>query len=97
MQNKHFYLTLIMFTFLLSFNFNAMAFLGKKTEAEKQQEIREEKAELHVMVRETLDQLYEMQPGAKKTISYSAGYAVFANFGTEIFFSRRGQWQRDRF
>ena len=86
MQKKHYYFTLIMFTLLLSFSLNAMAFFGEKTEAEKQKEIQAEKDELHNMARETLDKLYKMQPGAKKTISDSAGYAVFSNFGTKILF-----------
>jgi len=90
MQKKHYFFTLIMFTLFLSFNLNAMAFFEEKTEAEKQKEIKEEKAEIRKMVKETLNQLYEFQPGAKKTISDSAGYAVFRNFGTKIFVAGGG-------
>ena len=79
-----------MFTILLSFILSACAFFDKRTEAEKKEDFREEKAELRAMVRETLNELYEMQPGAKKTISDSAGYAVFANFGTKIFVTGGG-------
>lgn len=46
--------------------------------------IEEEKTELQKMSKETLVQLYKLQPSAKKVISKSAGYAVFSNFGTKI-------------
>ena len=84
MHKKQLYLTVIMITFFIGFSINAFALLEKKTEEEKKAEIKEEKAELNQMVKETLSQLYKLQPGAKKTISSSAGYAVFANFGTKI-------------
>ena len=36
------------------------------------------------MAKETLTRLYKEQPGAKKTVEASAGYAVFSNFGMKI-------------
>ena len=90
MHKKQIYLTLIMCTFFIGFSVNALALLEKKTEEEKQAEIKEQKAELDQMVKETLAELYKLQPGAKKAISGSAGYAVFANFGTKIFVAGGG-------
>jgi lipid-binding SYLF domain-containing protein len=76
----------------LNVSTNAMALFGKKkTEAEKQEEIQQEKADIRKMVNETLDRLYKLQPGAKKAISKSAGYAVFSNFGLKIFFFGSGR------
>ena len=76
----------------LNVSTNAMALFGKKkTEAEKQEEIQQEKADIRKMVNETLDRLYKLQPGAKKAISQSAGYAVFSNFGLKIFFFGSGR------
>ena len=69
----------------LCFTSNAFALFGKdKTEAEKQEEIKQEQAAIRKMVNETLNRLYKLQPGAKSAISKSAGYAVFNNFGTKI-------------
>ena len=76
----------------LNVSSDAMALFGKKkTEAEKQEEIQQEKADILKMVNETLDRLYKLQPGAKKAISKSAGYAVFSNFGLKIFFIGSGR------
>ena len=36
------------------------------------------------MSRETLDQLYKLQPSAKEVISKAAGCAIFSNFGMKI-------------
>ena len=64
---------------------NAFALFGKdKSEAEKQEEVKQEQADIRKMVNETLNRLYKLQPGAKSAISKSAGYAVFNNFGTKI-------------
>ena len=80
-----FLLVLVAFTLVFSVNNNAFALFGKdKTEAEKQEEIKQEKADIRKMVNETLNRLYKLQPGAKSAISKSAGYAVFNNFGTKI-------------
>ena len=53
--------------------------------AATEEEIKQEKTEIHKMAKETLARLYKMQPSAKKAVSKSAGYAVFSNFGTKIF------------
>jgi len=76
---------------VLSFSNNAMALFGKdKTESEKQEEIKQEKADIRKMVNETLNRLYKLQPGAKKAIAKSEGYAVFNNFGMKIFVAGSG-------
>ena len=76
---------MILSTFPIGFSLNALAFLEEKNGAEKQAPIKEEKAELNQMTKETLAELHKLQSGAKKAIPGSAGYAFFANFGTEIF------------
>ena len=76
---------------VLTFSTNAMALFGKdKTEAEKKEEIQQEKADIRNMVKKTLDRLYKLQPAAKKSISQSSGYAVFNNFGMKIFVAGSG-------
>ena len=77
---------------IMTFSTNAFALFGKddKTEAEKQEEIQQEKADIRKLVNETLDRLYKLQPGAKSAIAKSAGYAVFNNFGMKIFFAGGG-------
>ncbi len=76
---------------VLTFSTNAMALFGKdKTEAEKKEEIQQEKADIRNMVEKTLDKLYKLQPAAKKSISQSSGYAVFNNFGMKIFVAGSG-------
>jgi len=42
------------------------------------------------MANETIARLYKVQPSAKKAVSYSAGYAVFSNFGMKIFLAGDG-------
>lgn len=80
-----FLLMVFAFALVFSVNNNAFALFGKdKTEAEKQEEIKQEKADIRKMVNETLNRLYKLQPGSKSAISKSAGYAVFNNFGTKI-------------
>ena len=75
----------------LNVSTDAYALFGKKkTEAEKQEAIKQEKADIRRMVQETLDRLYKLQPGAKTAIERSAGYAVFSNFGMKIFFAGGG-------
>lgn len=43
------------------------------------------RAELNELVKTTLDELYKVQPGARRRIARSAGYAVFSNFGMRFF------------
>ena len=76
---------------VLNFSSNAMALFGKdKTEAEKKEEIQQEKAAIRKNVNETLDKLYKFQPEAKSVIAKSEGYAVFNNFGVKIFVAGSG-------
>ncbi len=58
--------------------------------ASDKKEIEEEKAEIRQAVKETLTELYKVAPSTKNTISKSAGYAVFNNFGMKIFFAGSG-------
>ena len=66
----------------------ASAILGfgeeELTEEEKQAKMKEEKAEIQQMVKETLVRLYEVQPRAKPGLQKAAGYAVFSNFGMKL-------------
>ena len=55
------------------------------TSASKE-EIAQAQADILKMANETLARLYKLQPSAKNVVSKSAGYAVFSNFGTKIFF-----------
>ena len=82
----------IAFVLVLGVSLNAEATFWKKdkTEAEKQEEIQQVKADIRKMAKETLSRLYKLQPSAKKTISKSAGYAIFSNFGMKIFFAGGG-------
>jgi len=54
--------------------------------AATKEEIKQQKADIRKMANETLARLYKVAPSAKKSVSKSAGYAVFSNFGTKIFF-----------
>jgi lipid-binding SYLF domain-containing protein len=48
-------------------------------------DVKKERAEIRAAVKETLAELYRVQPSAKKAVTGAAGYAVFKNFGTKIF------------
>jgi lipid-binding SYLF domain-containing protein len=52
---------------------------------------KEMRADVRKMAKETLGKLYKVQPGAKKAVEKSAGYAVFSNFGMKIFFIGSGK------
>jgi len=45
----------------------------------------EQQAEIRSMAKETLAQLYQLQPAARRAVKSSAGYAAFSNFGLKIF------------
>ena len=83
-QTKVFIIT-IFITTLLSF-----ALIPVPLWADSEEEIKEEKAEIRKMVKETLARLYQVQPSAQKAVSKSAGYAVFGNFGLKIFVAGTG-------
>ena len=61
--------------------------LAEMTAKEKQTA----RADIQKMTNETLQRLYKAQPGAKKAIDSSAGYAVFSNFGMKIFVAGSGK------
>jgi len=85
-------LVAIAFALTLSFSSTAISLFGKKkTEAEKKEEIQQDRADIRKMTKETLARLYKLQPSAKKSISKSAGYGVFSNFGMKIFFAGSGK------
>ena len=83
-QNKLFVAT-IAITLVLSFTVTPAPLWSASKE-----EIKQKKADIRKMAKETLARLYKVQPSAKKAISKSAGYAVFSNFGTKIFLAGGG-------
>jgi lipid-binding SYLF domain-containing protein len=83
-QAKIFIIT-ISITLLLSFTVTAVPLW-----ADSKEEIKQEKADIRNMAKETLARLYKAQPSAKKAVSKSAGYAVFSNFGLKIFVAGSG-------
>ena len=88
---KKFLFVAVAIILALNVSTDAMALFGKKkTEAEKQEEVKQEKADIRKMVQDTLNRLYELQPSAEKAIEQSSGYAVFSNFGMKIFFAGGG-------
>jgi lipid-binding SYLF domain-containing protein len=58
--------------------------------AASKEDIKKEKADIRKSSKETLNQLYKVQPSAKGAISKAAGYAVFSNFGMKIFVAGSG-------
>ena len=85
-MNKNKFLILAMaVTLVLSFTLTAVP-----SWAASQEEIKKEKDDVRKMSRETLDQLYKLQPSAKEAISKAAGCAVFSNFGLKIFVAGSG-------
>lgn len=50
----------------------------------------EERAEIRKTVDDTLQRLYQAEPGARKAVARAAGYAVFTAFGTKIFVAGGG-------
>lgn len=51
-----------------------------------QYQIDERRADIRAMANETIEQLYEQYPDARRQIQQSAGYAVFSNFGFKVLF-----------
>jgi len=56
----------------------------------KPSEVETKRAETRRDSEKILNELYKIQPAAKKAISSSAGYAVFSNFGMKIFVAGGG-------
>jgi lipid-binding SYLF domain-containing protein len=50
----------------------------------------EGRAEVRQATQKILQDLYKVQPSARKAVESSAGYAVFSNFGMKIFFAGGG-------
>jgi lipid-binding SYLF domain-containing protein len=61
--------------------------LGKMTDQEKETA----RADIQKSTEETLQRLYQAQPGAKTAIDNAAGYAVFSNVGVKIFVAGSGK------
>ena len=85
MNQTKFFITTISITLLLSFTVTAASLWAASKE-----EIKQEKADIRKMGKETLTRLYKVQPSAPKAVSKSAGYAVFSNFGMKIFVAGGG-------
>jgi len=66
--------------------FSAAPVWAQKKGATKEQK----QAEVRKVVKDTLNQLYKLQPASKETIQKAAGYAVFSNFGMKILFAGGG-------
>jgi lipid-binding SYLF domain-containing protein len=58
--------------------------------AASKEDIKKEQGDIRNMSKETLSQLYKVQPSAKEVISKAAGYAVFSNFGMKILVAGSG-------
>jgi lipid-binding SYLF domain-containing protein len=85
MNQSKFFIMIISITLLLSFTVTAVPVW-----ADSKEEIKQEKADIRNMTKETLARLYKVKPSAKKAVSNSAGYAVFSNFGLKIFVAGTG-------
>ena len=85
MNQAKFFIITISITLLLSFTATLVPLW-----ADSKEEIKQEKADIRKMAKETLARLYKVQPSAKKAVSKSAGYAVFSNFGLKIFVAGSG-------
>ncbi len=85
-KTNKFAFTVIAFTLMLSFSLIVVP-----ARAASKAEIKQEKADIRKMAKETLARLYKVQPSTKKSISKSAGYGVFSNFGMKIFFAGSGK------
>ena len=51
-----------------------------------QYQVDEQRAEIRAMASETIGQLYQQYPAARRQIQRAAGYAVFSNFGFKVLF-----------
>ena len=85
MNKNKFFIVAMAVALVLSFTLTAVP-----SWAASQEEIKKEKDDVRKMSRETLDQLYKLQPSAKEAISKAAGCAVFSNFGLKIFVAGSG-------
>ena len=51
-----------------------------------QNQVEDQRADIREMANETLAQLYQQYPDARRQIQRAAGYAVFSNFGFKVLF-----------
>ena len=84
-NRRRLFVSAIAITLLLGFTVTTVPL-----RAATEEEIKQKKADIRKMSGETLARLYKVQPSAKEAVSKSAGYAVFSNFGTKIFFAGGG-------
>ena len=66
----------------------ALLLSGAQVSAETSKE--KKRKDVRKMAASTLQRLYRAQPGAKRAVEGSAGYAVFSNFGMKIFVAGGG-------
>ncbi len=85
LRTHKFTFTTIAITLLLGFTITTAPLWAASKE-----EIKQEKADIRKMAKETLGRLYKVQPSAQKIVAKSAGYAVFSNFGMKIFVAGGG-------
>lgn len=82
-RRNHAIIMVLILLFGMTLCFSNIAFAEEPTKEEQQSEIRK-------MAKETLSELYKVQPNAKKQVSQSVGYGVFSNFGLKILFVGSG-------
>jgi lipid-binding SYLF domain-containing protein len=68
--------------------FGSIAFVPEIAQAASKDALR---AEVRKAADQTLQRLYELQPGAKQAIQKAAGYAAFSNFGMKILLAGGGK------
>lgn len=76
---------------VVAFAVAAFISISSASAAMSDKEKQKARADLDKMERETLSQLYKVQPGAKATVTKAAGYAVFSNFGMKILIAGSGK------
>lgn len=81
------------FAALMCFVLGAAAWVAPATAEMSAQDKEKARAEVRKSSRQTLDQLYKVQPGARKAIQNAAGYATFSNFGMKILMLGSGKGQ----
>jgi lipid-binding SYLF domain-containing protein len=63
-----------------------LGLLACSTAPMSQSQADEQRAEIRAMANETIAQLYQQYPAARRQIQQAAGYAVFSNFGFKVLF-----------
>lgn len=70
--------------------FAASMFMLAGSPAVAKPSVEQTRAEVRKTSQAILNDLYKVQPSARKAVESSAGYAVFSNFGMKIFFAGGG-------